>query len=76
MIENHNLDFLLALEQVRATKEELKKSLKRKKEMEIQQNETQYYEKSIEYLCDEGRSSETNVAIVDLLEKKNNQMKK
>ena len=40
VIENQNIDLQLAFEQVKVLKEELKKYLKRRKEMEIQQNDT------------------------------------
>ena len=71
VIENQNIDLQLAFEQVKVLKEELKKYLKRRKEMEIQQNDTQYKEGSIEDLSDEGRSSEIDAIIEDLLEKNN-----
>lgn len=37
--------------------------------MIIQKNDTQYKEEGIKDLCDEGRSSETDATIVDLLER-------
>ena len=42
VIKNKKLDLKIALEQVKDTKEELTKSLKKRKEMAILQNDTQY----------------------------------
>ena len=63
VIENQKLHLQIALEQVKATNEELEKLLKRTKEMEIQQNDTQYQEESIQELSDEGKSSEYDVGV-------------
>ena len=71
MIKNQNLDLNLAFDKFKDTKEELKKSLKRRNEMAIQKNDTQYNEESIKDLCDEGRFSEPNAKIENLLEKNN-----
>lgn len=68
IIENQKLDVHLSFEQVKTVKETLRKSLKRGKEMEIQKNDTEYKEETIEELFDEGISSESDVTIVDLLE--------
>ena len=59
----------LTFEQVKATKEGLKKSQKRRKALAIQQNDTQYKEESIEDLYDKGRFSKIDATIEDLLER-------
>ena len=48
IIGNQKLDVQLAFEKVNTTKEALRKSLKKRKEMEIKKNETQYKEETIE----------------------------
>ena len=68
--KNQKIDLHLAFEKVKVVKEELEKSLKRRKEMTIQKNDTQYKEERNEDLCDEGRSNEIDVAIPYLLDKK------
>lgn len=54
IIKNQKIDVQLSYEKFKATKETLSKSLKRRKEMEIQKNYTQYKEENVEELFDEG----------------------
>ena len=71
IIENQKIDFQLTFSQVNATKEELQESLKKRKEIEVQQNDTQYKKEKIEDICDEVRSNKIDTTMVDLLEKNN-----
>lgn len=63
IIENKKLDVQIIFEQVKNEKETLRQSFKRRKEMEIQQNDTQYKEGIVEELFDEGSSSKSDATI-------------
>ena len=65
------VEIQLVLHSLKDARDVLKESLKKRKEMTIQQGDTQYQELDIVGLFDEGNSSEYDEAIVDLMEKNN-----
>lgn len=65
----------LILHQLNEAREELKKSLKRRKEIAIVENDTQYKEIDTTKLFIDGDSNEFDVVVVDLMEKNRVQAK-
>ena len=68
-IENQEIEINLILHQLNEARDALKSSLKRRKEIDIAENATQYKEIDTKKLFVEGNSSEFDVGIVDLMEK-------
>lgn len=71
IIENHNIEIQLALRQLKEARDELQHSLQKRKDIVIQQNDTQYQEDDTIGLFEDGNSSEFDVGIADLMEKNN-----
>lgn len=71
VIENQKINVHLALQQLEAARGELKKSLSRRREIAIQQNDSQYQEEDTTELFDNGNSIESDKAIKEILEKNN-----
>ena len=71
IIQNQMIEIQLVLHQLTDARNILKESLKKRKEMAIQQGDTQWKEPYIARLFNDGKSSEYDEAIVDLREKKN-----
>lgn len=69
IIENEKIDLILAKDKIKNLKDQLSKSLARRKEIAISMNETQYSEKKIDNLCLENDTQETNEVVKDLLGK-------
>ena len=69
IIENQGIEIQLILHQLDQAREELRKSLKRRKEISIAKNDTQYKEIDTTKLFSNGDSNEFDVAIADLMEK-------
>ena len=69
IIENQGIEIQLILRQVDEAREELTKSLKRRKEIAIVENDTQYREINTTKLFANGDSNEFDAAIADLMEK-------
>ena len=69
IIKNQGIEIQLILHQLNEAREELKKSLKRRKEIAIEKNDTQYREIDTTQLFANGDSNEFDAAIVDLMEK-------
>ena len=69
IIENQEIEIHLILHQLNEAGDALRSSLKRRKEITIAKNDTQYKEIDTTKLFKEGNSSEFNGAIVDLMEK-------
>ena len=68
-IENQGIKIQLILHQLDEAREELKKSLKRRKEIAIAKNDTQYKEIDTTKLFANGDSNEFDAAIANLIEK-------
>ena len=69
IIENQDIEIHLILHSLKEAREELRKSLKRKKDIAIIVNDTQYKDiKTIKVFAN-GDSKEFDATIVDLLEK-------
>ena len=69
IIENQGIEIQLILHSLEETREELRKSLKRRKEIAITKNDTQYKEiDTTKFFTNEDRN-EFDAAIVDLMEK-------
>ena len=69
IIENHVIDVHLALHKVEEVREELRKSLKRRKEIAIAENDIHYKEIDTTEVFANGDSKEFDAAIVELMEK-------
>ena len=69
IIENQGIEIQLILHQMDEAREELKKSLKRRKEIAIAKNDTQYKEIDTTKLFSNGDSNEFDATIEDLMEK-------
>ncbi len=67
-IENQGIEIQLILHQLDEAREELKKFLKRRKEIAIAENDTQYKEIDTTKLFSNGDSNEFDSTIVDLME--------
>ena len=76
IIENQGIEIKLILHQLNEAREELKKSLKRGKEIAIEENEMQYREMETTKLFANGDSNEFDVVVADLMEKNRAQAKK
>ena len=68
-IENQRIEIQLILHQLNEARDHLKKSLKRRKEIAIEENDTQYKEIDITRLFSNGDSNEFNAIITNLMEK-------
>ena len=68
IIENQGIKIQLILHSLEEAREELRKSLKRRKEISIVENDTQYKEIKTTKFFANGDSNEFNVAILDLME--------
>ena len=68
IIENQGIEIQLILHQLNEAREEFKKSLKKRKEISIEQNNTQYKEMDTNKLFDNGYSNEFDATIKDLME--------
>jgi hypothetical protein len=66
IIENRVIDIQLALHGLEEARDELRKSLKRRKELAIAENEMSYKEIDTTKLFSNGDSKEFDVAIVEL----------
>ena len=60
IIENQKIDVQILFDQVNIENETLRQSLKKRKEMTIQHNDTQYKEETVEELFDEEGLSESD----------------
>ena len=69
VIENQEIEIQLILHQLNEAREDLKKSLRRRKEISIEENDTQYHEMETTKLFADGKSNEFDVAVTDLMEK-------
>lgn len=69
IIENWMIEIHIILKQIEGAREELRKSLTKRKEIAIQQNDTQYKEVDTKGLLDNGKTSVNSEAIIKLLEK-------
>ena len=68
-IENQKIEIQLSLHQLKEARDELQHSLKRRKNLAIQQNDTQCQEEGTVGLFVDKNSNEFDVAIVDLIKK-------
>lgn len=68
-IHNQKNEIHLALHQLNEAREELKLSLKTRKEIDIEENDTHYKEEDTSELFIDGNSSEFNVVIAGLMKK-------
>ena len=68
IIENKGIEIQLILHSLDEAREELRKSLKRRKEIAIAENDTQYKEIDTTKIFSNGDSNEFNAIIVDLME--------
>ena len=71
IIDNQMIDIQLILQQLEAVREKLRKSLRKRKDMDIQQNDTLYQEVHTQGFLDDGNSNESDEFIANLLEKNN-----
>ena len=69
IIENQVIDVHLALHKVEEAREELRKSLKRRKEIAIAENDIYYKEIDTTEVFAKGDSKEFDAAIAELMEK-------
>lgn len=70
-IENQKIEIQLFLNQLEEARDKLQCSLQRRKELAIQQSDTQYQEKDTTGLFENGNSSEFDIAVANLMEKIN-----
>ena len=75
IIENRGIEIQLILHQLNEARDDLKKSLKRRKEISIEENDTPYKEIDTTKLFSNGDSNEFDATIVDLMEKNRAQAK-
>ena len=75
IIENQRIDIQLILHQLNEAREELKKSLKRRNEIGIEDNNTRYKEMDTTKLFANGDSNEFDAIVADLMEKNKIQAK-
>ena len=68
-IEDQGIEIQLILHQLDEAREEIKKSLKRRKEIAMEKNDTQYIEIETTKLFGNGESNEFDATIVNLMEK-------
>ena len=69
IIENQGIEVQLILHSLEEAKEELRKSLKRRKDIAIAENDTQYKEVDTTKFFANGYSNEFDAEMVDLMEK-------
>ena len=69
IIENKEIEIHLILHSLEEAREELRKSLKRRRDITIAENDTQYKEIDTRKVISSGDSKEFDVTIVDLMEK-------
>ena len=74
-IENQEIEIHLILNKLNEAREEQNKSLKRRKEIAIIENDTQYKEIDTTKTFVDGDSNESDVAVADLMEKNRAQAK-
>ena len=70
IIEKQVIDVQLALHRVEEVREELRKSLKRRKDMAIAENDIYYKEIKTNEVFEKGDSKEFDEAIIELMEEK------
>ena len=75
VIEKQVIDIQLFLHNLEEAREELRKSLKRRKDIAIAENDTQYKEIDTTKVFSNGVTQEFDVAIVDLMKKNRAQAK-
>ena len=75
IIENQGIEIKLILHQLDKEREELKKYLKRRKEIAIAENETQYIEMYTTKIFANEDSNEFDAIVADLMEKNRAQAK-
>ena len=68
-IENQKIEFHLALHKLNEARDELKHSLKRRKDISIEENDTQYQDIDTTELFSDGNTSEFDAKITNLVEK-------
>ena len=76
IIENQVIDVHLTLHNLEEAREQLRKSLKRRKDIAIAKNDTHYKEIDNSNLFSNGDSKEFDAAIVELMERNRAQAKK
>ena len=69
VIENQLIDIKLFLHNLEEARDKLRKSLKRRKDIAIAKNDTQYKEIDTTKVFSNGDTQEFEVAIVDLMER-------
>ena len=70
-IENSKIDIHLLLHQLKYARDILLQSMKKRKDMAIQSNESNFKEEDTIGLFDNGNSSECDATIAELMEKNN-----
>ena len=70
-IKNQKIDIHLLLHQLKDVRDILIQSMKRRKDMAIKSNESNFKEEDTTGLFDNGNPSECDATIVDLMEKNN-----
>ena len=74
IIENQGIEIQLILHSLEEAREELRKSLKRRKENAIVENDTQYKEIDTTKFFANGDSNEFDAEIIDLMDKNRTQV--
>ena len=74
-IENQEIEIQLVIQQLNEAREALKSSLKRRKDIAIAENDTQYKEMNTTKLFADGNSSEYDATVADLMAKNKIQTK-
>ena len=69
VLENQVIDIHLTLHNLEEAREELRKSIKRRREISITKNDTQYKEIDTTQVFSKGDSKEFDIAIEKLMEK-------
>lgn len=75
IIENQEMEIHLILHSLEEAREELRKSLKKKREIAMAENDTEYKEIDTSKVFANGDSKEFDAKIVDLMEKNRAQAK-
>ena len=70
-IENHKIDIQFLLHQLKDARDILLQSMKKRKDMAIQLNESNFNEEDANGLFENENPSECDVVIIDLIEKNN-----
>ena len=68
-IENQKIEIQLSVHQLNEARDELKWSLKRRKEIAIEENDTQYQEIEKTLLFADGNTNEFDAVVIYLMEK-------